>query len=113
MKDLQKFICWNEKCSEYKKPNNDGHIIFSHMDGMKKDIMFLRCKVCGKKFSENKGTMFYWKKKDRDMISKVLTATSEGMGIRAAARTFGIDKDTVLAWVKQGGKHSQKVENFF
>ena len=108
--DIGKFVCLNKECSKYNKENIDGHIVFSHMDGKNKNIAYLKCTICGQRFSENKGTIFYRKKKSRDTISQVLTATSEGMGIRPAARTFGVNKNTILSWVKQGGEQSEKLE---
>jgi hypothetical protein len=37
----------------------------------------------------------------------------EKAGIRGTARALGVDKDTVLRWVDHGGKHCDKVCDYF
>jgi len=110
--DTSRFFCWNEKCLEYLKKGK-GNIIFCQYDGKHKNIMYLKCTCCGKKFSENKGTIFYNKQTDKKIIEQVLKSTSEGMGIRATARIFNINKNTVLSLVNEAGKHCEKVEKKF
>lgn len=109
---IENFFCWNEKCPDYQKRNN-GNIKPTHYDGKNKDILYLRCSICGKKFSENKGTIFYNKKTNKETITKALKATSEGTGIRATGRIFDINKNTILSWVNEGGKHGEELEKIF
>ncbi|MCP4132380.1 MAG: hypothetical protein GY754_15520 [bacterium] len=110
--DTSKFFCWNEECPEYNK-RNQGNIKASQYDGKNKDILYLICTICGKKFSENKGTIFYRKQCKKDTIVKAIKATSEGTGIRATGRIFDVNKNTILSWVNEGGKHAEELENFF
>ena len=107
--DAQNFVCQNEKCNAYHKAN-EGNCVFGYMGGSKRDTAYLLCKVCGKYFSENKGTFFYRKKTDKETISRALKSTVEGSGIRATARVFDVDKNTVLNWVKGAGEYSQNLE---
>lgn len=111
-KDLSDFFCWNKECEHYKKRDN-GNIKPSHYSGKDKDILILKCTTCGKRFSENKGTMFFRKHTKKDTIIKALKSTSEGTGIRATARIFDVNKNTVLSWVNEGGKHSEELEKKF
>jgi len=74
--------------------------------------MYLKCTRCGRRFSENKGTIFFKKRTDKKTIEQILKSTSEGLGIRGAARTFNLNKNTVLSLVHQAGKHCENVENF-
>lgn len=111
--NVSKFVCQNEKCKDFHKSNN-GQVVFKYLGGTKKDTKYLKCKTCGKIFSEKKGTFFYKKHTDKDTIIKALNNTVEGAGIRPTARVFNIDKDTLLSWVKQAGKYANDVEkNFF
>ncbi len=110
--DTSKFFCWNEECPDYEKRNN-GNIMASEYDGKNKDILYLRCRTCGKKFSENKGTMFYRKQWKKDTIVKALKSTSEGTGIRATSRIFDVNKNTIVSWVNDGGKHADELEKIF
>jgi transposase-like protein len=110
--DTSKFFCWNVKCSEYNKKER-GNIKAVEYDGKNKDILYLKCKVCGKKFSENKGTIFFNKQTKKDTIVKALKSTSEGTGIRATSRIFDVNKNTVLSWVNEGGTHSEELKKIF
>jgi len=110
--DTRKFFCWNKDCVKYGI-RNDGNIRFSHYDGKDKDIIYLRCTECNKKFSENKGTLFFRKQTKKDTIVKALKSTSEGTGIRATGRIFDVNKNTILSWVNEGGKHSEELEKNF
>lgn len=112
--DVSKYVCQNEKCKVYKKPNNDNHIIFHHYQKNKNfKTMYLRCTKCNQIFSENKGTIFYNKKKEKQTIVKALKSTSEGTGIRGTARIFDVNRNTILSWVKEAGNHCKDIENFF
>ena len=110
--DTSNFFCWNEECKEYQQRGH-GNIKPLYYDGKDKDILILRCDLCGKKFSENKGTIFFKKQIKKDTIAKALKSTSEGSGIRATGRIFGVNKNTVLSWVHQGGSHCEELEKKF
>ena len=86
---------------------NTRHVKFAYMNKKAKQVMYLKCTICKKHFSENKGTIYFRRKKNKTMITQVLQNTTEDCGIRATARVFNISKDTVLAWVKEVGKYLQ------
>ena len=110
--DTSNFFCWNEECTEYGK-RGQGNIEPVYYYGKDKDILCLKCKVCNRKFSENKGTIFYKKHTKKDTIVKALKSTSEGTGIRATGRIFDVNRNTVLSWVRESGKHTEKLEKKF
>lgn len=110
--DVSNFFCWNEECSEYQKRGH-GNIEPAYYDGKDKDILYLKCTTCNRKFSENKGTIFYNKKTKKDIIVKALKATSEGTGIRPTGRIFDVNKNTILSWVKTAGTHAEEIEKKF
>ena len=107
--DVGKFTCQNKNCQKYHEPNT-GHVIFAYMNVKSRSTAYLRCTICGKYFSENKGTFFYRRKKSKETIVQALQNTVEGCGIRATARVFNLSKDTVLAWVKHAGEYSRELE---
>jgi len=65
----------------------------------------LYCCVCRRYFAETKGTLFYGKRYWSRDIEQALTALAEGLGIRAVARVFKVEPDTVLVWLLEAGTH--------
>ena len=56
------------------------------------------CKDCGKLFSETWGTPMEGLKSPLSLVASVIRVRSEGLGLRATARCFGIHKNTVSQW---------------
>jgi transposase-like protein len=59
------------------------------------------CVVCDTYFLETHHTLFYGKPLPAERIVHVVTALAEGLGIRAVARVFELDPNTVLAWLSE------------
>ena len=55
------------------------------------------CLGCNGYFSEHHGTMFHGKQAAVELIVRVLACVAEGLGIRATARVFEADPNTVWA----------------
>ena len=109
--DLSAFVCLTESCRLYRKQNT-GNIKVHYIKKAKcGNILYLKCTDCGKKFSENKGTIFYRKKTNRETIVKVLKSVSEGMGIRPAGRYFNKNKNTIFAWRKLNDQYTDESSN--
>jgi transposase-like protein len=68
-----------------------------------------KCTVCGKTFSERKGTVFYRKRTDERDICLVVTLVGHGCPVQAITAAFGYDERTVRQWEAESGKHCQKV----
>ena len=64
------------------------------MGGSKCDTAYLLCKVCGKYFSENKGTFFYRKKTDKETISRALKSTVEGSNLAIRQHNHRVERKT-------------------
>lgn len=60
------------------------------------------CQACCAYFSETKNTLREGLKTPFSVVWRVLNARTEGMGLNATARTFGVSKNTVLAWEQRG-----------
>jgi transposase-like protein len=59
-----------------------------------------KCQVCGKTFSETRGTALYRVKKDRWLYVTVMTLLAYGCPVIAIVLAFGLDDETVRAWAK-------------
>ena len=68
-----------------------------------------KCHVCGKTFSETKGTVFYRLRTARDVVVLVVTLLAHGCPVQAIVAAFGLDERTVLSWQTQSGQHCQRV----
>jgi transposase-like protein len=59
-----------------------------------------RCRDCAEIFSETRGTPMEHLKSPLSKVAGVLRVRSEGLGVRATARVFGMHKNTVSDWEK-------------
>jgi len=57
-----------------------------------------KCLDCGCSFSETKNTVIYNLKKPISMVWHVINTRTEGLGLNATARCFGISINTILDW---------------
>jgi hypothetical protein len=72
-----------------------------------------KCKACGKTFSETTGTALYRVKKERGLYVTVTTLLAYGCPGQAIVMAFGLDDETVRAWLKKAGQHCQSVHEHF
>ncbi len=66
----------------------------------------LHCSRCGGYFQETHGTPLHGKRVSPDMLVWAIGALAEGLGIRAVARVFEVDPNTVLAWLVEVAEHA-------
>jgi IS1 family transposase/transposase-like protein len=69
----------------------------------------LECVVCQAYFMETTGTIFFGKQTPPETIWCALKALAEGLGIRATARVFDVDPNTVESWLREAAKHMEAV----
>jgi transposase-like protein/IS1 family transposase len=65
----------------------------------------LVCLSCHGYFLETQGTPFHGKQVDPHKLVWAIAALAEGLGIRAVARVFETDPNTVLGWVVEAAEH--------
>src|SRR5215210_4008964 len=70
---------------------------------------FYECLRCGQQFSGRYDSVFSGFHTDEQTIYRVLKALSEGIGIRAAARIFDLDKNTVVLILERAAEHCKRV----
>ena len=65
----------------------------------------LHCTACEGYFPAHHGTIFYGKQAAVELMVRVLACLAEGLGIRATARVFEVDANTVLHWLIEAAEH--------
>jgi IS1 family transposase len=73
---------------------------------------FYRCS-CKGYFLETHGTIFHGKRLSVELIVRVLACLAEGLGIRATARVFEVDPNTVLQWLLEAAEQLQAFTHYF
>jgi IS1 family transposase len=71
------------------------------------------CLGCKGYFPEHHGTIFHGKQAAVELIVRVLACLAEGLGIRATARVFEVDPNTVLHWLVGAAEHLRAFSAYF
>src|SRR5215471_4554477 len=73
----------------------------------------LHCTACDSYFPEHHGTIFHGKRVAVELIVRVLACVAEGLGIRATARVFEVDANTVLQWLVEAAEQLRAFSAYF
>src|SRR5215510_8143816 len=73
----------------------------------------LHCFSCKGYFQETHSTLFHGKHVEPDQLGWAIAALAEGLGIRAVARVFEVDPDTVLSWLVEAADHLEAFSRYF
>jgi hypothetical protein len=73
----------------------------------------LHCTSCKGYFLETHGTLFHGKQAAVERIVHVLACLAEGLGIRATARVFEVDANTVLHWLVEAAEQLRAFSAYF
>src|SRR5437870_756809 len=73
----------------------------------------LHCTSCGGYFQETHGTPLHGKRVALDVLVWAVGALAEGLGIRAVARVFEVDPNTVLAWLVEVAEQAAAFSQYF
>ena len=73
----------------------------------------LQCTSCDGYFLETHGTIFHGKQVAVELIAHVLACLAEGLGIRATARVFEVDPNTVLRWLVEAAEQLTAFSAYF
>ena len=71
------------------------------------------CLGCSGFFPEHHGTIFHGKQAEVELIVRVLACLAEGLGIRATARVFEVDPNTVLQWLVEAAEQLRAFSAYF
>jgi len=102
-------ICLNPDCLDYRK-RNTGNIIKKGFNA--KGNQMFKCKTCGVRFPETKGTVFYNRHLKEEQIIMICKLLVEKNGIRAIERIMEIHRDTVSDVVNDLASHARDVTDF-
>jgi len=72
-----------------------------------------QCLSCKQYFLETHGTPVHGKRVPPELLGWAVGAVAEGLGIRAVARVFAIDPNTVLHWVTEVGEQAAAFSQYF
>jgi transposase-like protein len=104
-------FCPNEACVDYQKLQTDqGKSNIIKAGKTRKGVQRYRCQTCGKYFVETTGTIFYRKRTPEDEILETLALLAEGSRISSLTRVKGYKEDTILGWLREARRHTQKLE---
>src|SRR3712207_4622329 len=70
-----------------------------------------RCTVCEKTFGARTGTIFHRRRTDEAIITQVITLVSWGCPIVAVEQAYGIQAQTVRAWLEAAGHHAEALHH--
>jgi transposase-like protein len=101
--DPSKVFCHNPDCPARGKLGRGNIGIHS-----RKKRRYI-CHLCGKTFTESKGTVFYRLKYPIEFVTQMITLLAHGCPIAAIVAAFGLDERTVASWQSRAGEHCQKV----
>src|SRR5947199_10735539 len=73
----------------------------------------LHCTGCGSYFQETHGTPVHGKRVALDLLVWAVGALAEGLGLRAVARVFEVDPNTVLQWLVEVADHAMAFSRYF
>ena len=73
----------------------------------------MHCTACEGYFPEHHGTIVHGKQAAVERIVHVLACLAEGLGIRATARVFEVDPNTVLQWLVEGAEQLHAFTSYF
>jgi len=71
------------------------------------------CLDCKGYFPEHHGTIFHGKQGAVEVMVRVLACLAEGLGIRATARGFEVDANTVLHWLVEAAEQLRAFSAYF
>jgi transposase-like protein/IS1 family transposase len=72
-----------------------------------------QCRSCRKYFLETSGTPLQGKRVPPEVLVWAVTAVAEGLGIRAVARVFALDPNTILQWLVEVADQATAVSRHF
>src|SRR5262245_61893952 len=73
----------------------------------------LVCLSCKRHFLETHGTPLHGKQVEPDKLVWAIAARAEGLGIRAVARVFETDPNTILGWLVEAADHLKAFSRHF
>jgi IS1 family transposase len=109
--DTQQQFCPNQDCYYFGGLGRGNLRSNGHPGG--KPWRQFQCISCQGDFQPTSGTPLQGKRVSPDMLVWASGALAEGLGIRAVARVFEVDPNTVLAWVVEAAEQALAFSQYF
>jgi IS1 family transposase/transposase-like protein len=109
--DTQAHCCPDPDCSYYGRLGLGNLRANGHPGGG--PWRQFHCTACNGYFLETHGTLFHGKRVPVELLVRVLACLAEGLGIRATARVFEVDPNTVLGWLVEAAAQLQAFSAYF
>ena len=101
--DPQRVWCPNWDCPARGQAGQGNVVVHSHLERR------YRCRVCSKTFGARSGTIFHRRRTQEATITQVITLVSWGCPLIAIEHAYGLQPQTVRAWLEAAGQHAAVV----
>ena len=106
--------CPNQACRYHGIRDQAIHaLVLQETRGKTGAIWRLRCKACGKRFTERHDTVLARLKTPPERIELVLTLLAEGVDIAVLVRVFGHCEETIARWLERAGSHASLLHDLY
>lgn len=109
--DTTGYVCPQTECSYHGWVDFGNIRTNGHPNGRR--WRQLHCLGCHGYFLETHDTPFHAQQVDLDQLVWTTAALAEGLGIRAVARVFEVDPNTVLGWLIEAAEHLEAFSRLF
>ena len=107
--DVDSLWCMNEACKYFQK-SGLGNLVIRKIYGHDR-IRYLRCRHCGREFSERRGSALFNTKITEDKAVSVMDHLNEGCGVKSTAKLVHVSKDAVRRLIEVTGKTSKEIHD--
>jgi IS1 family transposase/transposase-like protein len=108
--DYTKFACPNPVCSLHGQ-FAQGNIRYRSLTGKNRDILRLKCRNCGKEFSERKYTLMERSHLSQAVMERILKCFRWGVCNQGTAEICGVNVKTIKDYRKKTAEHGQKLHD--
>ena len=109
MVEIKNYFCCNTNCHKYGLSNQNNIVRAGTYGKGERKKQMLKCKECGKRFSETQNTIFFNSNYPPKTIQQIIRCVAEGNGVRGTARILALDKNSVNNVILKAGQHCELV----
>jgi transposase-like protein len=102
--DVSDLCCVNSQCRDYGR-RGAGNLVCRKLYGSERR-RFVRCQICGREFSERRGTALFGVHLATAKALAVLSHVADGCGVRQTARQTGVTTNAVMRLTAKAGDHA-------
>jgi transposase-like protein len=103
---LAAFACPNPDCSHFNR-FDAGNLSVVEWTGKRKDIRRLYCSMCGRRFTERRGTLLRYTKLPEEVVVRIVKCLGHGCSVEAAADICDVDPRTVDRILELAGRRAE------